>query len=174
MLNTDTMYPDDFITAFNTVVLKWEGDTYTDDKHDSGGATKYGISQKAYPDINIFLLTRRRAMAIYFTDYWLRGKCDKLPSCLALPHFDACVNVGVTRATKLLQGALGVADDGIIGPKTLAAARKKGCTALRDLGALRIMHYVSLIVRHPTQIRFMYGWVRRTFDVVLTTRKYYG
>jgi len=164
--------PTTFITAFN-LTMKWEGSTYVSSEYDRGGQTKYGISQRAFPDINIRELTKYRAMLIYFAHYWSKGRCDKLPKCIAIAHFDACVNVGVKRAAVLLQKALGVTADGIIGPKTTAAAAEaKGCDILTNLGAMRVMHYVNLVIRHPKQMLFMYGWVRRTFDVTLTARSY--
>lgn len=46
--------------------LKWEGgDKITDDPRDPGGLTKFGISQRAYPNEDIRKLTRGRAAFLY-------------------------------------------------------------------------------------------------------------
>ena len=46
--------------------LRWEGGKTTD----TGGFTNFGISQKAYPGLDIEHLTRDGAKAIYRRDYW--------------------------------------------------------------------------------------------------------
>ena len=61
-------------TAINHT-LELEGG-YVNDPNDSGGQTKYGISKKAYPDLDIPNLTIAQAMEIYRKDYWDRCKCD--------------------------------------------------------------------------------------------------
>ena len=49
------------------------------DPSDPGGLTKFGISQRAYPDVNIRDLTLDGAKTLYRKDYWNRCSCDKLP-----------------------------------------------------------------------------------------------
>jgi lysozyme family protein len=66
-------------------------------------------------------LTREDAKAIYLRDFWLRGQMDKLPPSVAFQAFDFAVNSGIETALRKLQSAVGVADDGHIGPITLAA-----------------------------------------------------
>ncbi|MCP4781540.1 MAG: hypothetical protein GY877_12600 [Hyphomicrobium sp.] len=39
---------------------------------------------------------------IYTARYWQLARCDDLPPALAVFHFDAAVNHGVTGATRLL------------------------------------------------------------------------
>ena len=51
-------------------VLDWEG-AVTNDAADPGGLTKYGISQRAYPSLDIASLTVEQAAVIYHQDYWL-------------------------------------------------------------------------------------------------------
>ena len=131
---------DKFMADF---VLPWEGvrgedGGYTDDPGDPGGETKWGVSKRSYPNLDIANLTKPAALQIYFRDYWLKtGKqksyCDSLPHPANLAHLDCVVNVGNWktakdgtpvwhgRANMILQIALGVDDDGYIGPATLAA-----------------------------------------------------
>lgn len=97
---------------------------FVDDEHDSGGQTKYGISKKAYPELDIPSLTLQQAKDIYYRDYWARCKCDYLPDALSVAVFDYAVNSGNIRAIKDLQLALGVSVDGIIGNQTIGAANR--------------------------------------------------
>lgn len=109
-------------TAFE-LLLDIEGGL-VDDKNDSGGETKYGISKKAYPKLDIANLTIEQAKDIYYQDYWKRCKCDYLPDALSVAVFDYAVNSGTIKAIKSLQMALGVTVDGIIGNQTIGAANR--------------------------------------------------
>lgn len=102
------------------IILDEEGGL-VDHPKDPGGLTKYGISQRSYPALDIRQLTRADAIAIYQRDYWVRVKGDQLPSGLDLMVVDMAINAGVPRAIRILQRILGVTDDGIIGPFTLRA-----------------------------------------------------
>lgn len=87
-------------------VLKWEGGL-ADDKNDVGGLTHWGISQRAYPDLDIRNLTREQAIALYRRDYWQASGADALPWPLSLAHLDAAVNTGIGQAGKFLAAANG-------------------------------------------------------------------
>jgi lysozyme family protein len=101
------------------MVLHHEGG-YVWNPSDPGGETKYGISKRAYPEIDIVSLTKEDAEEIYKRDYWDRIKGDDLPVGIACVVMDYAVNSGISRASKALQSACGLADpDGIIGPHTL-------------------------------------------------------
>ena len=105
------------------LVLDYEGRVFEDDPKDLGGETKYGISKKAYPLLDIRSLTEEEAKAIYRRDYWDPLMADELPAKLAVVAFDCAVNQGTGRAIRLLQSLLGVEADGKIGPKTIEAAK---------------------------------------------------
>jgi lysozyme family protein len=156
-----------FETAIPLILVHEGG--LSDHPHDPGGLTKFGISQRAYPDLDIRNISVEQAKAIYKRDYWDRIKGDSLPEGISTLVFDSAVNQGVPRATKMMQRALSVDADGIIGPRTLAAASRAN---LRDFavrfGVERAMHYASL----PTFSIFGKGWLRRLFDV--TTRVIHG
>jgi lysozyme family protein len=83
--------------------------------------TNWGISGCAYPDLDIKNLKQEDAEQIYYDDYWMKASCDDLPYGVDLPTFDGSVNSGVSRGVKWLQGAVGVAQDGVVGPVTLNA-----------------------------------------------------
>jgi len=103
------------------MVLEHEGG-YVNHPSDPGGETKYGISKRAYPDVDIAELTEEDAASIYKRDYWDRIKGDDLPVGVACVVMDYAVNSGISRASKALQSVCGIANgDGIIGPASLNA-----------------------------------------------------
>lgn len=77
--------------------LRWEGG-YVNNPHDPGGATKYGISQRAFPDLDIENLTLEQAKEIYRTKYWEAIQGDERPFSEAVAIFDFAVHSGVYRA----------------------------------------------------------------------------
>src|SRR5690625_3510700 len=78
------------------------------------------------------LITQEEVRAIYLERYWRPARCADLPPRLRLPHFDCGVNCGVAQAAKILQRALGVADDGIIWQLTLRAANERPSATVVD------------------------------------------
>jgi lysozyme family protein len=148
-----------FVTAIN-FVLGAEG-ADSNDPHDSGGLTRFGIAQAHHPDIDVRTLDRIGAVNIYRREYWDKIRGDELPPAVALVVFDTAVNCGVEKASEILQVAVGgVIIDGIIGPKTLAAVARADSSLLeRYLGA-RVVYYASL--QTP---RYFAGWVNRCFTV---------
>ena len=142
-------------------VLKWEGG-YVDNPDDPGGETKFGISKRAYPDLDISSLTKEKAAKIYRRDYWEACGCDELPSGLDLMVFDCAVNQGPDFAVRTLQRAVGASVDGIVGPETLEAANSTDFNSkLCEYVAQRGEHYGSL----PTFEEFGLGWMRRLADM---------
>ena len=110
-------------------VLRQEGG-YVNDPRDPGGETKFGISKRAFPNLDIANLTVDQASDIYRRDYWDVVKGDQLPSALAACVFSCAVNMGNDKAVRLLQRACGVQVDGILGQNTLrAASRLEGAVA---------------------------------------------
>lgn len=131
---------------------------------DPGGLTKYGISQRAYPNVDIRALTYDDAAAIYRRDYWNAIRGDALPPGLDLIVLDCAVNMGQGTAIKLLQEAAQVTIDGVLGEKTLAAARQHMPTILHTLCALRGWRYEI----NKNEDVFGKGWFNRLFRVFAT------
>ena len=127
---------------------------------DSGGLTRWGISQRAYPGEDIAALTRPRAFALYHRDYWRPLRADELPRGLDLLVFDAAVNQGVAQAVKLLQRVLRVSDDGVLGPDTLgAASRWIPASELRaQYTGIRLRWYQELVALKPVHTPSLHGW----------------
>lgn len=135
------------------------------DPDDAGGLTKFGIAKNFYKDVDVANITLAQAEEIYVRDYWNRCYAEKLPFELGFYVFDACVNMGVGFAAKMIQVGLGVEVDGKIGPKSLAAmaAIKKEDIEpiLMKMHGYRSQYYKNIVHRNPTQIKFLKGWLRR-------------
>ena len=144
-----------FDTALD-FVFKAEGGL-VNDKNDKGGLTKYGISQKAFPDLKIVDITLEQAKEIYRKHYWEPSGCDELPPSFDVAVFDSAVNQGVKKAVILLQRALNVKDDGLIGTKTIAACRAAGEPELRKFLLHRLFNYSNL----EDYKHFKNGWFDR-------------
>lgn len=120
--------------------------------------SKYGISAMMYPSLDIKSLSLEQAKSIYFRDYWLAHKCDRLPPKLGLCFFDAVVNMTPDAAAKCLQAAVGVEQDGIVGNVTLAAA------AAVDQGDACVNFLAERALKYTTYKKFPdygRGWFRR-------------
>lgn len=81
-----------FDTAFGIVVGIEAG--YVNDPQDPGGETKYGITKRQYPDLDIKGLTLEQAKSIYLRDYWNTHQLDTLENGKALLVFDCAINGG--------------------------------------------------------------------------------
>ncbi len=140
----------------------------TNAKTDRGGLTKWGISQRAYPKLDIRNLTRNDAIEIYHADYWCPLRLDELASsALAEEVFELGVNSGIGTSAKILQEAVNacgrpIARDGNIGRITLAAANAirpdRLLVAFRQCAAA---HYRSIVEHDPSQIANLDGWLNR-------------
>ncbi len=120
--------------------------------------TKFGVSAMSYPFLDIRNLTLDEAKAIYRRDFWLRVDGDKLHDALAYQLFDAAINHGIGNAIRMLQRAVGVADDGGMGPITHAAVKARGTDdTLKLFNAERIEFFTKI----STFDRFGRGWMRR-------------
>ena len=149
-----------FDTAFERLIGHEGG--YVDHPNDPGGATRYGVTEhvarahgytghmKEFPlDL---------AKKIYRTTYWDAVRAEDCPADVRFDLFDAAVNSGPAQAVKWIQRAVGVADDGKIGPKTLLALKMADgpATSARFNG-----HRLAFLASLPTWATFGKGWARR-------------
>lgn len=140
------------------------GAKFTDDPNDGGGATKYGISKRAYPHLDIRNLSEFQAREIYKRDYWDRVRGDDITSQLIAENvFDTCVNMGVRTGSRLAQIALGIVPaDGIIGSESLARINSTDEKAfLAAYTIAKVARYTHICNRDRTQQRFLLGWINR-------------
>ena len=131
---------------------------YVNDPKDPGGETKFGISKRAYPDLDIANLTLEQAKAVYERDYWKRARCDELPPNIAYLVFDCAVNSGIGQSIRFLQRALGTADDGVIGPLTIAAVQRVDA---ESLAARFLGQRLDFMTKLSTWDVYGKGWARR-------------
>ena len=128
--------------------------------------TKFGISAKEYPFLDIANLTLDKAKEIYRVDYWNLVYGDNLPDPLSHFVFDAAVNQGVSAAILMLQTALKVKTDGKIGKNTLAAAKASNNETCANFMMLRAFRYMSTV----NFGRFGPGWFNRLFLFAMGSR----
>lgn len=128
--------------------------------------TNFGISAKSYPGEDIKGMLVSRALEIYRSDYWNAVAGDELPDGIALAVMDAAVNQGSARARKWLQIALDLEDvDGVIGPKTVAAAHADSGKWLVRFLTLRASAYFHTLLDNPSIRAWGTNWMERLFEV---------
>lgn len=144
---------------------------YSDNPNDHGGPTNFGVTQASWdyycsenglPSSFVGNITMADAANVYSWGYWGKGFCGQLPLKLGICHFDWCVNRGVAGAAKTLQAALGVSQDGDIGPITLGAAASCAVwpTVTKYL-SFREQWYQQDVAANPSQQVFLDGWLNR-------------
>lgn len=135
---------------------------YVNHPDDPGGETNWGITLRTAREAgytgSMRDLNREQAREIYRAAYWQRARCDEFDGAIAFQVFDAAVNHGIGNAIRFLQRAASVADDGVVGPVTMAAVRSMTVTdVLARFNAARLMFYTQL----STWATFGKGWARR-------------
>lgn len=157
---------------------------YADDPRDSGGKTRYGITEgkaRAFGYAGaMHELPLELAVRIYREDYWDIIRLDRVAEMsegVALEMFDTGVNCGVGVPVKFLQRLLNIFNreqrdypditvDGLIGHNTLAALRafltrrgKLGSDVMVEaLNSLQGAFYTELAERRPKDEAFTFGW----------------
>ena len=156
------IFSKEYIESFKKVIGHEGG--YVNDENDAGGETNWGISKRAYPYLDIANITLEDARKIYFDDYWKKNRVQEINKSLRFIYFDMCINMGGSRACKILQqtaNAKGakLAVDGRIGAKTIKGS--KGVESER-LKAYRVLYYARIVIRKPKQEVYWYGWFKRS------------
>jgi lysozyme family protein len=136
---------------------------YVNHKDDPGGETNWGISKRSYPAIDIAKLTRDEAKEIYRRDFWQRARMTEYDPAIAYQVFDIGVNSGIETAVRLLQRAVGVADDGHLGPVTLA---KIAAMSRTDVISRLIAERLDFWTKLSTWPTFGKGWARRAANTL--------
>lgn len=163
-----------FDLAFKEII-GIEGTATTNDPTDRGGLTKFGISKKSFPNVDIANLTLDKAKKIYLDNFWNTSNInlDNFDYKTALELFDIGVNQGIVTAAKTLQRALNLMNrnqkdfpdlvvDGNAGAKTIAAYKKVNKdTLLKVLNGLQFMRYVNITEKDTTQEKYFNGWMVR-------------
>ena len=154
-----------FDSAFGQLMLHEGG--YSNDAHDNGGATRYGITEGVAREVgyrgDMRELPLDLAKRIYRDRYWDAMCCDDLPASIRHAVFDAAVNSGVAQSARWLQRAVGVEADGVIGPKTLAAVKDTPPDALR---CHILSNRLRMMTGLPSWEFFGRGWAKRVCDLL--------
>ena len=129
---------------------------YVRNSADPGGETKFGISKRSYPNLDIAKLDIGTAKAIYLKDFW-QPLGDAHPA-IKFQAFDFAVNSGIQTAHRHLQRVLGVADDGHFGPVSRAAL---AAAQVNDVLFLYIAARLDFMTRLSIWPNFGKGWSRR-------------
>lgn len=146
-----------FERAFDLLIGNEGG--YVNNPKDPGGETNWGVTKRIATRYgyqgDMKQLPKSTAMQIAEACYWTPYQCDQLPFAIAFQLFDGVYNGGP--AVKWLQQAVGVAADGSIGPKTIAAVRGSDSWKVIALyNSYRLSYYVSL-----RNMEFINGWCNR-------------
>lgn len=145
-----------FLKLIDRVLSHEDGEV--NDPDDPGGHTKWGISKRSYPNVNISELTRDDAIAIYFRDFWLKILGDRFTDGVAYQLLDSAVNSGITQSIRFLQRAIKVADDGVFGPHS---QRMLQVTAESDFIMLFLAERLEFMTRLKNWPNHGKGWARR-------------
>lgn len=139
--------------AFIGPLLNSEGG-YVNDPNDHGGETRFGISKRSFPSLDIKNLTRDKAKEIYYNNYYKRSGADKIADPrLAELHFDAAVNHGIGGANRLM--------------------KRSGGTYEGYLAA-RYQYYDNIVARDPSQRKFYKGWMNRMANLKKTIASHHN
>ena len=135
---------------------------YVNNPKDPGGETNWGVTKRTavangYTG-SMKAMTREQAKEIYRKAFWERAKCGEFIGAVSFQVFDAAVNHGIGNALRMLQRAVGVVDDGVIGAKTLAAINKM---SLDDVLILFLAERLEFYTQLSTFTTFGRGWARR-------------
>src|SRR6185369_3725311 len=160
--------------CIDRIITKYEGG-YGWDARDPGGPTKYGItcydlaehrhqrmnSMSAWAPL-VRAMTLQEAEDIYATKYAKQCRFNDLnsgPDCVIL---DFGINSGSSRAIKYAQAVVGTAQDGILGPITLAAINKMDPNRFIDVYCDKRLAFLRALRTWST---FGRGWSNRVADL---------
>lgn len=161
----------DFNQAFSQMMANEGGFRLTDIAGDPGGKTYAGIARRRNPQWTGWAFVDRGetpptdlVRGFYRVEFWERVAGDQITNQgIAESLFDFAVNSGVKTALKLAQIVAGVAPDGVIGQKTLAALNGLSIDSFRSHYALaKIARYAQIVTRDRSQGKFLLGWINRT------------
>ena len=147
------MYSKEFEQALK-FVLEREGG-YVNNPNDPGGATNKGITQGTYNNWlkskgqatkSVKLITDAEVKEIYYKNYWLAAKCDKMTSKkFAVACFDTAVNCGVGKVKEFLRACQ--------------------WTDI-DVFFLERIRFYNNLAKKPNFRTFLHGWLNRMFALI--------
>jgi lysozyme family protein len=143
----------------------------TGSPNDRGGRTRFGIPEKWHPTLTAtgFFDGMEREAALVVAEGILSQQyaspllLAKISSqAIATALLSMAVVEGKTQAITLLQRAAGCADDGTMGPQTLAKVNGENPHSMMDQFALyQRAYFQRLAANDPTQLKWVHGWLNR-------------
>lgn len=157
----------DFTKAFNLMIAHEGGYVY--DPDDPGGETKFGITKRSYPNIDIKNLTIEHASSIYKTDFWDKINGDMIASQqMANSIFDFAVNAGIEISSKLAQKVVGIPEaeqDGKLGKNSIAKLNIFFPEHFQAAFTVeKIRRYISICKKRPESKKYFFGWIDRAVN----------
>jgi lysozyme family protein len=149
------------------ILLEIEGG-YSNNPYDLGGETKYGISKRQYPNLDIPRLTSLRASDIYYNDYWMKFRLNEIKDSeisrillLGLVNLKPeSIGLCVQKAINKLGG--NIQQDGIVGSETIKLLNKLSPRRVADNLRLELVKfYLGRVMLNKTQLVNLAGWIRR-------------
>ena len=149
------------------VLLEIEGG-YSNNSNDLGGETKYGISKRQYPHLDIINLTPEKASEIYYKDYWLKFRLNEIKDyTISKQLLLGFVNLKPESIALCVQKAINglgtnTAQDGVMGSGTIKLINSLPPIHLSDRIKLELVKfYLNRVMVNKTQLVNLAGWIRR-------------
>ena len=143
---------------------------------DSGGKTWWGLTEKFLSGIGKSgPITKQQAISIYYDYIWTANHCDSMSPIVGWTYGDSVVNHRPRSAARIMQFALNVKPDGIVGPITLRAATNPNINQekyWKRYREFRVGYYFDIVKNNPSQAKFIEGWVNRMFILAETVVKH--
>ena len=160
------------------LILKSEGG-FVNHPRDPGGMTNLGVTRNVWKEwvkhevdeTEMRALKPELVAPLYKANYWDACRCDDLPRGVDYCVFDSAVNMGSSRAAKLLQTALGVTADGVIGRATIAAATAADPVELLEAFSQGKEAFYQSLATFQT---FGKGWLNRMAHVQAAAEQMMG
>ena len=145
------------------IIQREGGNRITDIPGDPGGVTKYGISTRSHPELDIPNLTYNMARTVYMEDYLRKPKIDILPQPLQEQMLDFAVHSGPVTAIKKLQMILNLDEDGVLTDEVVGRINATGVAKVHNaLVKTRILFLMNI-----NKPQFWRGWIRRAIGFIL-------
>ena len=118
-----------------------------------------GILRMPPSALDMQRITIEEAKAIYMVHFWLpiRGK-EIENQGISTMFLDGVVNHGLGLGVRLMQRALGIRADGIVGPVTIGAINAADA---RQLVQAYAEQRSKIYANHPNASSFLAGWMNR-------------
>lgn len=180
MAQFSTMGIEGDITLLSPVVAKWEGG-YVNDPTDKGGPTNMGITLTTWKHIGYdknndalinvadIKLLSKADFKIVLRKYWDKWQADAIKNQsvanILVDWYWGSGKWGIV----LPQRILGLVEDGIAGPKTVAAVNAQNPKVFHaKVFEARVAFLNNIVKNNPSQKKFIKGWLNRLNDFKFT------